>query len=576
MKKLALIVVILVVAALLFALVPFPWAGAVGDAPLIHHASVQPTKVRPGDTMTVTAEVSDPSGIRSVTANMGGIETVSLSLIEGSIEYGTWQGQWLVHDTKARDYVTTIVATNYLGKSSATDIVWRDPQTYERYYKKDYSELTTDNTSWQDAMSITFTPNVSGDFLVLSRADLGNSSLDTYTEAQIIYTYDETTEVINTIQFYLKETAAYGSFGCAEAFSLNSATEYTFKIQYRTGDALYTAKIKLFNLNIIAVSDYHHIHGSDNSTTLQTFQTSANLTFTPATEGQYLVLATMEMAGTGDSTNNSFQTRLYYNSTTDWGTISREPTSASQYHFYIIYRMQTLSATSHTFEIQIQSEVGSETAYIRRPCITAIRLSDLGDASYSESESENITAEVTYQVKGTLNFDNATYENTLRCAFSMLAGSSTAKYTYGTIFEDGSAIGETSMKPNDATDYVPIWTAFHRYFDNTAHTLSTRWKTQSPADAYSKNARLLLIRMDTLTPFSDSGHATYCNNFNSASLDTVYVQGCYFATSDNFTVAYYDNTTGKVASDSAIQSDVNGVVNSQFYFPNNPSAAPGT
>ncbi len=99
-----------------------------GDSPLIHHASVQPTKVHPGDTMTVTAEVSDPSGIESVTADMGGIEIISLSLTAGSIYDGTWQGQWLVHDTTARDYVTTIVATNSLGKSSASDVLWSDPQ----------------------------------------------------------------------------------------------------------------------------------------------------------------------------------------------------------------------------------------------------------------------------------------------------------------------------------------------------------------------------------------------------------------------------------------------------------------
>ena len=129
MTKFTPIATIFIVAALLLAFSSFPTAGGAGNAPLIHHASVQPTKVHPGDTMTVTAEVSNPSGIESVTADMGGIETISLSLVAGSIEHGTWQGQWLVHDTTTRDYVTTIVATNSLGKSSATDIVWSDAQT---------------------------------------------------------------------------------------------------------------------------------------------------------------------------------------------------------------------------------------------------------------------------------------------------------------------------------------------------------------------------------------------------------------------------------------------------------------
>jgi len=98
--------VVLTMVALLVAGLPLSVQSA-GGSPVIFRASVQPPKVHPGDTMTVTAEVSDPSGIASVTADMGGIEIISLSLLDGSIEHGTWQGQWLVHDTTARDYVTT-------------------------------------------------------------------------------------------------------------------------------------------------------------------------------------------------------------------------------------------------------------------------------------------------------------------------------------------------------------------------------------------------------------------------------------------------------------------------------------
>ncbi|MEA2086348.1 MAG: hypothetical protein U9O84_04885, partial [Chloroflexota bacterium] len=49
--------------------------------PVIHSATVIPTDVHPGDTMVVVVDVSDPTGVSSVTANMGGIETISLSLV---------------------------------------------------------------------------------------------------------------------------------------------------------------------------------------------------------------------------------------------------------------------------------------------------------------------------------------------------------------------------------------------------------------------------------------------------------------------------------------------------------------
>jgi len=82
--------------------------------------------------MVVSAEVSDPDGIESVTADMGGIETISLSLIQGSIYHGDWQGQWLVHDTGPREYTTIIVATNFRGVTSSYSITWTD-QTWESF-----------------------------------------------------------------------------------------------------------------------------------------------------------------------------------------------------------------------------------------------------------------------------------------------------------------------------------------------------------------------------------------------------------------------------------------------------------
>jgi len=47
-------------------------------APEITNSYVQPTKVRPGNTMLVSAEIKDGYGISDVMADMGGIETIPL------------------------------------------------------------------------------------------------------------------------------------------------------------------------------------------------------------------------------------------------------------------------------------------------------------------------------------------------------------------------------------------------------------------------------------------------------------------------------------------------------------------
>jgi len=95
--------------------------------PEITNSYVQPTKVRPGNTMLVSAEIKDGYGISDVMADMGGIETIPLFLQNGTIYNGLWQNNWLVHDTLPIEYNTTIAATNALGESSVEIVGWSDP-----------------------------------------------------------------------------------------------------------------------------------------------------------------------------------------------------------------------------------------------------------------------------------------------------------------------------------------------------------------------------------------------------------------------------------------------------------------
>jgi len=564
------------VVALLFVLALPSTVQAAKDSPIIHHASVQPTKVYPGDTMTVTAGVSDSSGIESVTADMGGIETISLSLIEGSIYHGTWQGQWLVHNTKARDYVTTIVATNSLGKNSSTDIVWRDPQTYERYLNFYGTEQTTTSTTWQDAHTITFTPNVTGDFLVLSSSTLQNDSTSDYTEVQVIYN----STVVNTRQFTPALTTEGCTFGTHEVISLTGDTSYTFKTQYRSGAGA-TARISDCRFNIFNISDYHDATEGSGSTTVESYtptpENMATLTFTPATAGDYLIYASTEIAY--NSTSESFYARLYYDTgAADWGEMCRQPTATGDYHQYYTMRMQNLSATPHTFYLQSMRQTGgSGTVSYRRARITAIRASDLGDIEYAETEAEQSTNSTTYQIVTSVNWDHATYENYYRFASNFAALSKTSKFAYACLYEDNSPTTERIMQPNATTDYIPLWGGLRRTIDATAHTHDMRFHSSSAAAyAYMKHSRLTVISIDTLNPFSDSGHDTYCSNFNSSGLNTVYIQGFYFEPSHSFHVAYYDNSGSKILSDGVL-SDANGVVSSQCYFPTyQGTAAAGT
>ncbi len=405
-----------------------------GDSPLIHHASVQPTKVHPGDTMTVTAEVSDPSGIESVTADMGGIEIISLSLTAGSIYDGTWQGQWLVHDTTARDYVTTIAATNFLGKSSATDIVWSDPQTYERYCVESEGIQTTTLTTLQTALTLTFTPNVTGDFLILAYAVLGQSSTSYTTEWQVDYGAGPT--VIDVGVLAPADAAERATAGTHDVVNLSAGTSYSFRIKYRTTNASGTASIESLCLYAIAVSavsagpddSTKHAETTAANTTSATYVDNTTLTFTPSAQGDYLVLASMGIACS--VTNKSVSSQLTLD-TVSQGEVVRQMPVANQYEIYKIARKVNLTAASHTLSLQYKT--GGGTVYIRNARITAVRLSDLGSAEYVESEGVDTTTSATYVVKpgATVTFDHLTYESNLVLYFALMNGNNANQDFYG-------------------------------------------------------------------------------------------------------------------------------------------------
>jgi hypothetical protein len=98
--------------------------------PQILNASVHPSKVHPGDLMTISASVSDPYGINSVQAKIQhekGFDLVNLTLTSGTIYNGTWQSQWKVHDTITKNYTTTITAYSESGLNSSTNLTWQDP-----------------------------------------------------------------------------------------------------------------------------------------------------------------------------------------------------------------------------------------------------------------------------------------------------------------------------------------------------------------------------------------------------------------------------------------------------------------
>ena len=105
--------VILVILLLPYTTVVSEATPSIARSPIFLSSSINPTKVQPGDLMTVSAVVFDFSGVDRVEAQFShelGFDIVELSRTIGSNRLGIWQGQWIVHDTNIKEYSTKITA----------------------------------------------------------------------------------------------------------------------------------------------------------------------------------------------------------------------------------------------------------------------------------------------------------------------------------------------------------------------------------------------------------------------------------------------------------------------------------
>src|SRR3989338_3347727 len=134
--------------------------------PEIIDASLHPDRVKVNDILTIEAEVHDTYGIREVTAEIEGIETVSLELINGTPQHGLWQVQWLVHSTVTREYKVVVRARNFLNLSDQTTLSFYDPPNMIVFFNNTDASIPTGWTCISCTSSDPF----------FARYPLGNSS----------------------------------------------------------------------------------------------------------------------------------------------------------------------------------------------------------------------------------------------------------------------------------------------------------------------------------------------------------------------------------------------------------------
>ncbi|MFC1973912.1 hypothetical protein ACFLU2_00940 [Chloroflexota bacterium] len=450
-----------------------------------------------------------------------------------------------------------------------------DSYTIGRYHREEWAQSTTTLATWQDKTVLTFTPPSTGYYLLISDCVISTGTARDQVKARFIEgstTYDE-------IVYDPKQNNSESSFTVHRVFNLIGGDPYTFKNQYASVVADDTSRIRDATLTAIQLSTNDTIeHLGPTTTTNGSYTDVTTLNFT-GDGSDYLIIASADISNS--ITSKEVYTQLYYSTgTAPWGECIFSPLVADDLGNFFMFRKLSSASGAQQFKIQYYTSGG--TASIQNARITAVKLTDLSDVQYDESEgvSSDSTGVAFIDKASITDFTPVAEGNYSVSMVSLIAQSSTSGEVDSAETIDGTPFDIQIYSPDDTATYIPSGHSDVFPLDKTPHTIKTQFKQVSTGIAYMKNSRIIAMRVNTCESYSNSTHTTVPETFND-SADTLYfwanglTQSEAVETPTSYKVAYYDGDGIHVTTDTS-DSTLYGNISTTYVLNDNQSAAAGT
>ncbi|QLH37722.1 MAG: hypothetical protein HWD60_00150 [Defluviicoccus sp.] len=258
----------------------------------------------------------------------------------------------------------------------------------QSFYAEDLAEHSTTSTDWPTTLSLSFTPEAGAVYWLLFSAALGNSSgVDDHVGQVEVYHVEADTTLIS--QSMQRQEASsppdwLAVFGIARLSFGAAPGAPKLEVNIRSSHAGDTTKIKDARLLLIRAdaTDAYAESLAQVNTGSTGWQTAATLTLTPASPGDYLLIASATRASDANlgamrcrlddvTGGTTYGDRAWY-SKDDW---DNQP--------FAVMQKLSLGAAARTLQLQYRSESGT-LCYLRDARILALRL-DAFDSAYVAS-----------------------------------------------------------------------------------------------------------------------------------------------------------------------------------------------
>ncbi|KKU25658.1 MAG: hypothetical protein UX37_C0016G0002 [Microgenomates group bacterium GW2011_GWA2_46_16] len=284
--------------------------------------------------------------------------------------------------------------------------------------------------------------------------------------------------------------------------------QQTYKIDFNRINTN-TASIK--NARIVAIrtdvagADVRYAESLGEATNIgTTYGARATLSFTPATAGDYLVLACCE--GRSDDAATSWGARVNQNSgalyvpilTTGIEHYIQEDVNTGVWQPFFAGRVINLAASAQTLAIETVGESGS-TADTRAHRIIAIRLSNVYTYGNAQTDTAATNTATTPGVRNTLNTTApGSVKECLIVATQHNRNSAANASAYGEFEIDDTIVAGNRHEPQDTTDFWSFGVGIYKQVNaSQSIKLETTWYGDTTATHTIKNSSITYIEIES-------------------------------------------------------------------------------
>lgn len=391
---------------------------------------------------------------------------------------------------------------------------FRSYPNYEFRYQENLGNSSTTSTTYQDKVSIIFSPQVTTDFVIIATAEVQGYDASYLTNAQLIINSTTCQE----LKYRARDVTDWYPFSALKRLSLTQNSNYVVKVQFCTSDSRSTAYIRNARIALLSLQSEYAESETLSTTGSTSWQDKIALSFTPQSDGDYLLVATANYRMSSTSRNANvrlIQDDLIVHSD---NTVRPGSSTTNEYYSFGMMRKVTLNMTLHSFKIQYCSSGSPGIAGISYAHITAIRLNQFDGNNYAESENESSPAASNVWYDKVVNaYSSQNGDYLILGSISYKSGSTSNSVALD--FQTDSLSKESPLiRHRSSNDYETGFFMTKQTLTSGSRTDKIRWMGRSTS-ARVRNARLISCELPNFTQTTDVEFAGNSNVQNWTQLD---------------------------------------------------------